>query len=197
MRSVIFDLDGTLADISHRVHFVNGTPFPGARVTVEKTSESVERGKQGKIIELVSDKVALVLVSADKDAVECSVASLKVHPDWDRFFDGINEDQPVGPTIDLLNSLKRDYSILLCSGRPETYRQQTTEWLSVHAIHHDALYMREQNDRRADPVIKNDFLKRIRNDGYDPFLVVDDRTSVVEMWRKEGLTCLQCAEGNF
>jgi hypothetical protein len=31
----------------------------------------------------------------------------------------------------------------------------------------------------------------------DVFLVVDDRQQVVDMWRKEGLTCLQVAEGNF
>jgi hypothetical protein len=27
--------------------------------------------------------------------------------------------------------------------------------------------------------------------------VVEDRNRVVEMWRKEGLVCLQCAPGEF
>jgi hypothetical protein len=28
-------------------------------------------------------------------------------------------------------------------------------------------------------------------------LVVEDRTRVVQMWREEGLVCLQCAPGEF
>ena len=86
MRSVIFDLDGTLADVSHRVPFVDGTPFPGANVTFEQPSGPIERGKQGAIIDLVSNEIALVKVSADDDAVECPVSILKVHPAWKRLF---------------------------------------------------------------------------------------------------------------
>ncbi len=32
---------------------------------------------------------------------------------------------------------------------------------------------------------------------YDVTFVVDDRKSVVDMWRSCGLVTLQCAEGNF
>jgi hypothetical protein len=40
-------------------------------------------------------------------------------------------------------------------------------------------------------------LDKIRLDGYNPTLVFDDRSRVVEMWRKNGIKCFQVAEGNF
>jgi predicted kinase len=38
-------------------------------------------------------------------------------------------------------------------------------------------------------------LDKIREDGYEPFIVIDDRPSVVNMWREAGLICLQTAPG--
>lgn len=32
---------------------------------------------------------------------------------------------------------------------------------------------------------------------YDVLFCVDDRKQVTDMWRRNGLICLQCAEGNF
>lgn len=34
-------------------------------------------------------------------------------------------------------------------------------------------------------------------DKYDVLFAIDDRSSVVDMWRDLGLVCLQCAEGAF
>ena len=33
--------------------------------------------------------------------------------------------------------------------------------------------------------------------GFRPLFAVEDRNSVVKMWRDLGLTCMQVAEGNF
>lgn len=32
---------------------------------------------------------------------------------------------------------------------------------------------------------------------FTPYLMIDDRKRVVDMWRKRGFVCLQCAEGHF
>lgn len=52
-------------------------------------------------------------------------------------------------------------------------------------------------DRRSDVQVKRELLAEIRKDGYEPIVVLDDRSSVVEMWREEKLTCLQVAKGDF
>ncbi|WP_442934833.1 phosphatase domain-containing protein [Nitrincola sp. A-D6] len=46
-------------------------------------------------------------------------------------------------------------------------------------------------------MVKSRLLEQIRASGYNPWLVLDDRDSVVNQWRTLGLTCLQCAPGDF
>jgi len=57
--------------------------------------------------------------------------------------------------------------------------------------------MRADSDRRSDDIVKRELLARIRGDGFDPQLAIDDRKRVVDMWRSEGLICAQVAEGEF
>jgi hypothetical protein len=59
------------------------------------------------------------------------------------------------------------------------------------------LLMRRDGDRRQDAVVKREALQDIRGRGYHPTIAIEDRDQVVKMWREEGLTCLQCAEGNY
>ena len=48
----------------------------------------------------------------------------------------------------------------------------------------------------ADNKIKQHWLDTLV-DKDDIFAVFDDRQQVVDMWRKNGLTCFQVADGNF
>lgn len=57
--------------------------------------------------------------------------------------------------------------------------------------------MRADGDHQDDQHLKRRLLARIRADGFDPVLAIDDRRRVVEMWRAEGLICAQVADGNF
>lgn len=141
MRAAIFDLDGTLCDIRHRLHHVRD----GAR-------------------------------------------------DWDAFFAGIPNDEPFEAIRELLLTLDNaDVPIVLCSGRPEKCRESTCQWLIQHGVPYRALYMRPDNNTRPDHVVKAQILAGLRGDGFEPFIVIDDRQSVVDMWRENGLTCLQAA----
>lgn len=117
---------------------------------------------------------------------------LKYLPNWNEFFAHMGEDEPVEPIAALLKELYGTrYAIILCSGRPETYRSATETWLTRAEISYDRLYMRPEGDFRKDAIVKRELLAAIRSDGYEPMLVIDDRPSVVEMWRNEGLVCLQ------
>jgi hypothetical protein len=59
------------------------------------------------------------------------------------------------------------------------------------------LFLRADDDFRSDDVFKKDVLDELINSGVKPDLVFDDRNSVVEMWRREGIPCFQVAEGDF
>ena len=62
---------------------------------------------------------------------------------------------------------------------------------------HGNLYMRPIGDRRDDDIIKIEILAQLKQEGYLPIMVFDDRNRVVKAWRAAGLCCAQVAEGDF
>jgi hypothetical protein len=76
-------------------------------------------------------------------------------------------------------------------------------WYTRESIeaHLDTYLMMRPDNRRHDPDkdIKQDMLNEILNtvDKSNILYAVDDRKRVVDMWRSNGITCLQVAEGNF
>lgn len=91
----------------------------------------------------------------------------------------------------------RGFAILLISGRPAEYKPETKTWLADHEVEYDALWMRSTRDSRPDFVVKKEIYEQFIQGQYNVFFVLDDRDQVVKMWRSQGLTCLQVAEGNF
>lgn len=118
---------------------------------------------------------------------------------WDDFHDAMADAAPILPIVRLLRHLKaQGEAIVICSGRPSGWQAQTEDWLHRAGIPFDAIYLRQADeDGLPDPEVKALALDRIRADGHAPWLVVDDRSSVVAFWRSAGLTCLQCAPGDF
>ena len=57
--------------------------------------------------------------------------------------------------------------------------------------------MRDHGDYTSDDELKWRWLQDARREGQGPDLVFDDRQKVVDMWRRKGVTCFQVAEGNF
>ena len=134
---IIFDLDGTLADLSHRLPLVRKTP-----------------------------------------------------PDWPAFFAGCPDDLPNHWLIDMLDTLHLHNDIFICSGRPEEWRPATLDWLAKHEVPFNSLLMRPSGDHRPDTEVKKEMLQGIRGQGYEPLCAIDDRPSVVKMWRENGVPCL-------
>lgn len=142
---VIFDIDGTLADNSHRRHYISGR-----------------------------------------------------EPDWESFNGESSNDSPNIPVVTLLRMMKdAGYRIILSTGRFEKDRNRTEKWLEDNAIFYHDLFMRPDGDHRPDYEVKEDMLRELQIGRENILFVVDDRSSVVEMWRRNGLTVLQCAKGDF
>jgi hypothetical protein len=98
--------------------------------------------------------------------------------------------------IELVKILEKSgMKIVIVTGREEWLRDTTATWLAKHGIQWAQMYMRKDGDFRQDARVKLEFLTNIRDEFEDIFLVLDDRDSVVEMWREQGLTCLQVQEG--
>lgn len=118
--------------------------------------------------------------------------------DWSIFFDPdmVDLDDPNTPVITMANLLSSQYRIWILSGRSDVTQQATIDWLDKHNVRYDHLQMRPQNLLYLpDNDLKQSWLDAIGKDNVA--MVFDDRQQVVDMWRKNGLTTFQVADGDF
>lgn len=117
---------------------------------------------------------------------------------WKACDAAIPYDTPHQDIIWLLDTLVRpDSRIILCTGRSESTRQVTEEWLKKHSVYWDNLYMRKDGDYRKDSIVKVELLKQITFDYAKPYIWFDDRQQVVDAIRDQGIRVLQVAPGDF
>ena len=146
----IFDIDGTLADLTHRLHFI----------------------KQHK-------------------------------PDWDAFHDACDGDKPIANVIKVFKRIEFDdkADIWFFTGRPETHRDATHEWIRQKMWHwsmDEKLTMRPKGNFTPDDQLKEQWLNNMLDVDRERLVAVfDDRDRVCRMFRRNGVTCFQVAEGDF
>lgn len=144
---VLCDLDGTLCDIRHRLHFVQQEP-----------------------------------------------------KDWKSFFNALSEDSVREDVRNLVLAAKKDgYEIVFVSGRSDDYRKKTKAWIN-NAFYGDeiatTLLMRRSNDSRPDTEVKKQIYETyFKAQGYPVKYVIDDRPSVIRMWRENGLEVIDVGDG--
>ena len=110
--------------------------------------------------------------------------------DWKSYFSLCHLDTPIQKIIDEVNSY-RDHTIIVCSGRPDTYQHETLKWLrEVAKLKFDYIFMRAGSDKREDSVIKLEILDHLPADQIE--IVFDDRPRVLRAWESRGLNCVWC-----
>lgn len=130
--------------------------------------------------------------------VDHRVAHVQKHPpDWKSFNSLMAYDELNMWCLKLIEAMREQgHGVYLVTGRSENERQTTVKWLKNNEISYDGLFMRTANDTRPDAVIKEEVYRK-ELEHYRVLFVVEDRKSVVQMWRRLGLVCLQCADGEF
>jgi len=184
----IFDLDGTLALIDHRRHFVTAP---------EKIQCDACDG-DGKI-----DRASgLHICSKCNGSGKVKDGNFK--PNWDAFHQACVNDIPNWPVINTLNALyKAGAEIWFFSGRSAVVYDETLDWLAAHVDMSrlsiiEGLNMRAEGDYTPDEQLKEKWLKEMSIYFTGKLVAVfDDRQKVVDMWRRNGVTCFQVAEGDF
>ncbi len=119
--------------------------------------------------------------------------------DWGIFQDPdmIDLDLPNQPVIDMAQMLhSQGFQIWILSGRSDVTADATFNWLEDNAVPFHNIKMRPQKHLyMADNDLKQMWLDSIGVDNVA--MVFDDRQQVVDMWRSNGLTCFQVADGDF
>jgi len=116
--------------------------------------------------------------------------------DWGR----VGEDQPNPAVVELVQTITAAgrHRIVVMSGRKEQCRRQTEMWLDAQGVEFAELILRAERDDRPDHKTKADLYRRFVAPRYEVAFVIDDRDSVVRMWRTVfKLTVCQVAYGDF
>jgi len=124
----------------------------------------------------------------------------KTPKDWPAFFKDMDKDEPIEGMVAMVDICHAAGTwIMLLTGREETHREVTEEWLQTHGIPYDVLIMRRKGDRRGDDIIKVEALAKhlSQEDRDDIVTIFEDRKRVVVALREAGYHVSQVAEGDF
>lgn len=120
--------------------------------------------------------------------------------DWDAFYEHCDEDAPIEDVVRLVEDFYEwGYNIVFCTGRRESVREKTREWIKQHlAIGWNyGLLMRKDKDWRHDTEVKPELFAKAGLTPENVYLILEDRDSMVAKWRELGYRCLQVSEGKF
>jgi predicted kinase len=111
----------------------------------------------------------------------------------------VHEDTLNFAVAEVVTALAVADNIIFMSGRNDSCYEATLDWLEKVGLGYctHKLIMRKTGDDRKDSVVKAELFFEKVAPYYHVLGAIDDRVSVVKMWRAIGLTCLQVAEGNF
>lgn len=144
----------------------------------------------------------LYLFDLDGTLADCRHRLHLIPHDWPAFHATCVYDKPIVSNIStMLALLMAGYEVWIVSGRNESARRQTMLWLRTHTCvnfpeHH--VMMRPNGDYRPDDEVKQDVLDNMLDEDRARIVAVfDDRQRVVDMWRRNGITCYQVAPGDF
>ena len=121
---------------------------------------------------------------------------LQEKKDWTSFYDSCFEDKPIQDVITMLHCLQHHFEFVFCTGRRESVREKTEQWLENYKLFGRVL-MRKNGDTRHDTITKPELLEENGISLSQIHFVLEDRNSMVKKWRELGLTCLQVADGDF
>ena len=145
-------------------------------------------------------------VLCDLDGTLCDIKHrlhhVKKEPkDWKSFFAAIPHDtlrtDVAEKVVDFANE---GYDIIFVSARPEDYKKQTLLWLIKNMSDKLpqgflTLIMRRIGDKRPDTEVKQDILNNYFTDKSKIKVVIDDRPSVIRMWKENGLDVIDVGSG--
>ena len=115
--------------------------------------------------------------------------------DWDK----IPTDSFDSRMYDIIQQFNlQAIKIIFLTGRPETARSLTDEWLkkNIPGINY-TLLMRSASDFRSGEVVKSEIWENEVASKYNTLCVFEDSNKCVDMWRELGILTCQVANGDY
>lgn len=110
----------------------------------------------------------------------------------------VSTDIPKPEVVEVVRSLwMAGHKIIFVSGRKAVCKEDTYNWLIKYCPPFISMYMRKDKDNRPDTEIKKEIYEEHIKGKYQIICAIDDRQRIVDMWREEGLVCMQVDVGDF
>ena len=113
--------------------------------------------------------------------------------DWDKV-DRDDFNQIVGEQIKFHKSMGR--KIFIVSGRDESCRKLTEDWLKFYGVEYEKLFMRPKDNYEKDTVIKKRIIETEFKDKYNIMCWFDDRKQVLDMLYQQGVFTFDVNQGD-
>lgn len=157
-------------------------------------------------------KVPLYVFDLDGTLFNCDhrthILSGSSEDKWREFYEAGRKDAPIEPIFKLMRSLLTSGAeVRFWSGRADFTKAFTIDMLAKYG-EIDKSYLEfpgvmelrqyDPVDKRNDDVMKLEIFNNLDPKDRDRLVCVfEDRQRVVDMWRANGITCLQVAPGDF
>jgi len=158
---VICDLDGTLADVNHRLHYIknpDGTLKPYAERDWDSFNAACDDAPNRDVIQILES----LILGHNSGCMVCGAVEREVY-----ILSGRNE-------------VTRRRTVKWLKKYVYSYLDYDTH-----------LIMRKADDRRPDTEVKLEMVRELGLTPDDVLCILDDRQCVVDMWRENGFRCLQ------
>ena len=159
---ILCDLDGTLADVNHRLHFINNPD--GTKKTRKESdwdsfhTECINDAPNRDVIEIMESLV----LGHNSGCMVCGAVEREVY-----FLSGRNDVVRAETVQWLQKHVHEDWD------------------------YDTRLVMRKNGDFRPDTEVKLEMVQELGLTPDDVLCILDDRQCVVDMWRANGFRCLQ------
>jgi hypothetical protein len=133
--------------------------------------------------------------------------------DWNLFHNLCEKDTPIQPIVHLMQSTwkaggSNGVDVWIWTGRDEQVREHTLAWFRAHGVVPRPMLsyltqakgrfrMRKHGDHRPDTVVKLEWLNELDPRDRVRVIAIEDRSSVVKMWRENDIPCIQVCDGDY
>lgn len=98
----------------------------------------------------------------------------------------VKQDKPNLPMIDLAKRYKKEgFKVVILTGRPDSIREVTEEWLKRYDVEYDELYMRNKSEHYIKATVFKKKIYQIYLE--DVFCAYDDDEEIIQMWNSLGI----------
>jgi|ERR1700679_678634 len=176
---IIFNLDGTLADCEHRRHFID--PYKNENLAARYKKDTTDIGFEW----------------FNKETQEIW------EPDYSAFYEACDKDEPILPVIMCFEHFVDNFGserIQIWSGRCESTRQKTIEWLDKWVPYFSnkiEIKMRPLGDVTPEHKLKQKWLNEVESAVRKSLFVFDTGQKVCRMWRLNDIFVFNCNQTEY